>query len=194
MITKLSRKMSGYFIRKQMVKEEEREVYDYCFEIFISTIVNTLAVVIIAISTAKYIESLLFLLAFVTVRAFSGGAHAKTHFMCFMSLMIIYSGLQLCLWFLPFEVMKYASISFIVIADLLILILSPVEHPNKLLDDSEKKINRIKAYLALLVFNITSIPMMFFQTTIVYAYSINYTLFVIAIMQVIGLIVLKKSK
>ena len=49
LLSKLSKKMSSYFIKRGDISEKEREVYDYYFEIMLSTVLNALFTISISI-------------------------------------------------------------------------------------------------------------------------------------------------
>lgn len=49
MLTKIAQSMSSFFIRSNTISAEDRVVYDYCFEILLSTILNLALIAVIAI-------------------------------------------------------------------------------------------------------------------------------------------------
>lgn len=49
MLARFSKMLSSFFISKKLIEEDEREVYDYCFEIMLSTILNFLVVLVISL-------------------------------------------------------------------------------------------------------------------------------------------------
>ncbi len=55
MIAKLSRIIADFFIRQEIVPEEQREVYEYGFELSISSIIGILIVLAIGlVSSIKF--------------------------------------------------------------------------------------------------------------------------------------------
>lgn len=83
MITLMSKRLSSFFATNSIIKQEDAEVYEYSLEILFSTILNFVAVIIIAILTRKSLLTLLYLLGFIPLRLIAGGYHADTHFRCF---------------------------------------------------------------------------------------------------------------
>lgn len=43
----LSKKITCFFIKKNAIDETEREIYNYCFEILLSTLINLIAIIIV---------------------------------------------------------------------------------------------------------------------------------------------------
>ena len=81
--------------------EFERDVYEYCFEVLLSTFLNLLAIIILAVATGLYLETLCFTISFMTLRGTAGGYHAKTHWGCFLILMLVYAIFAITLFFIP---------------------------------------------------------------------------------------------
>ena len=83
MIHKIAGKITDYYIKKQTLAEDDREMYVYCFELLVATVFNVTVMAIIGIATKLYLETLLFLVGFMTMRGITGGYHADTHLQCF---------------------------------------------------------------------------------------------------------------
>lgn len=135
MLSILAKKMSSFFIRHGMVKEENREIYDYSFEILISSIVNLGMILILSIVFHSFLNTCFFLLSFSLMRANTGGYHANTHWACILTLGMVYVlylfGLKLILPHLLIYIIP--TMCFVEI--ILILWLAPIE-------DSHKKLNK----------------------------------------------------
>lgn len=78
MIAKLAQKMTAYFIKKNVINEEEKETYDYCFEVLIATVINLVILVMLGILTRRCIETAIFCVLFMLLRGAAGGYHANT--------------------------------------------------------------------------------------------------------------------
>lgn len=88
MLTKLAQRISLFFISKGTIREDERQIYDYCFEIMLSTILNFCSVIVIAIITKTVFFTLCFIVGFMIIRATAGGYHAETHMACLLILIV----------------------------------------------------------------------------------------------------------
>lgn len=82
MITKLSHIIADFFIRQKVVPEEQREVYEYGFELSISSVIGIIIVLVIGLISSKFWESIVFYIVFCFTRLFTGGFHAPNHLLC----------------------------------------------------------------------------------------------------------------
>lgn len=125
--------MSLFLCRKNIIHSDELDVYQYGFEIVISTILGFLLTVIIGIVLHMFVLSLLYYAIFVFIRQMTGGYHAKTYFRCNLVFTIV-SFLTLGITKLSLLSEQYSILNhalFLVAAVLTILIYAPVENPNK---------------------------------------------------------------
>ena len=130
MLHKLSQKITDHYVKKNKIDDSERDVYEYCFEVLLSTFLNLLAIIILAVATGLYLETLCFTISFMTLRGTAGGYHAKTHWGCFLILMIVYAIFAITLFFIPKDILRFLSIGFATVGGIAILILSPVDNVN----------------------------------------------------------------
>ncbi len=82
MIAKLSRIIADFFVRQKVVPEEQREVYEYGFELSISSVIGILIVLAIGLVSRRFWESVVFYIVFCFTRLFTGGYHAPNHILC----------------------------------------------------------------------------------------------------------------
>ena len=179
---------SNYFIKKEMINADDKEMYNYCFEILLSTILNGISILIIGMSTALYAETFMFAFTFILFRGICGGAHAKTHCMCFLSLMIVFSGFVLLQLLVEYYVLYYLSISISIASLIIIIVLCPIDNINKPIDRSEIIKLRKKMYIAVLFIICAILPLHCFQSLANYAFAISYPLFCVAFSMITGMI------
>ena len=82
MITKLSHIIADFFIYKKFIPEEQREVYEYGFELSISSLIGIIIVLAIGLISRKFWESVVFYTVFCFTRLFTGGFHAQSRLIC----------------------------------------------------------------------------------------------------------------
>ena len=63
MLHKLSQKITDHYVKQNKIDDSERDVYEYCFEVLLSTFLNLLAIIILAVATGLYLETLCFTIA-----------------------------------------------------------------------------------------------------------------------------------
>ena len=77
-------KIVNYQISKAVLKEEDRAIYQYGYQMLIEYCINILASVLIAFCFKAYGIVLVFSVAYMLVRGYAGGYHAKTSSGCFL--------------------------------------------------------------------------------------------------------------
>lgn len=193
MISKISKKLANYYINKKTIDESEREIYEYCFDILVSTFLNIVAVIILGIITLKAIEVITFLMCFMFLRRYCAGAHAKTHWGCFFSLMIIISILIFLQHFFSM-IIFYIGIVTAVLAIIVILILAPVDCKNNTIEEERRKLLKKKANLFLLLMIVLIVALSFFNITRIYSFPLLYAIIIQSILLIIGRVQKRKLK
>ena len=81
-ITFLGKSISHFLCEKKVIAEQEVEVYQYGFEILISTTLGLLITMAIGIVLNMFFVSILYYVIFVMVRQWTGGYHADSYLKC----------------------------------------------------------------------------------------------------------------
>ena len=160
----LARKITLFFIEKGKIKEEDLDVYVYCFEMLLSTAFNLLILIIGAIITKRYYETLIFSIAFIVIRRCIGGYHSKTHFGCLSLLMIMFISMNFLL-LVNYQILNIVSMILSLICLVFISIFAPVSHPNNPIDPNKKgKMNIIAIIVSSIYSLICSLTMILIPT------------------------------
>ena len=85
---RLANTITDYYIRKKIIAEEKREIYSYGFKLIISDVINYIIIISLGIVFNRLIESIVFLITLCGIRQFSGGFHAKTFWLCRLSMIL----------------------------------------------------------------------------------------------------------
>ena len=131
MIHKFAARLANIFIRNNIAKPEDKDIYTYACEIMLSTFTNVLVCLTISLLMCKIIEGIVFIICFTGLRHYTGGHHTEHHWSCiatfscilFISLKTVDIGIKL--------VNGYFAIILAVLACLIIFILAPIESKNK---------------------------------------------------------------
>ena len=150
MIESQAKKMSSFFISNGVIDERDREKFDYCYEVMLSTLLNVLAVVLIGAVTGFLLQTVYFLAAFVLLKNTVGGYHACSHLGCFLCTLCTYLAFRLLGAFLPADVLPMLSVLLASFAAVTVFLLAPVGTENKPL--GRKQAVRLKRDSRLLVF------------------------------------------
>lgn len=101
MLEKLVARLIEYQIRQGTLEQKDKGLYQYGYQILFEYIFNALAAVLIAAVFHAYGTVLVFTIAFMLVRSYSGGYHAGTGIGCFvmsalMQIAVIFAVRGLC--------------------------------------------------------------------------------------------------
>ena len=188
----LAKKITLFFISKGKIEKKDFKKFVYCFEIFISDLLNSLIVILSSIIFNIYLESIIFTFCFFIIRKNIGGYHAKTHFGCSLVLIIMYLLFYLVLKFQIYQIINLSLIIISFISFILIMLLAPVSHPNNELEIKSKKKTNI---LALLISGCILLSSLFIYTSnqsSKYTFILLYPLFFCTINMILGYIKYKK--
>lgn len=139
MYKKLSQKITNHFINKQIISKDDREIYEYSYEVLLAESVYIFIMIVIGLLFHAFIASLFFFIGFYLCRKVSGGYHASTYTKChilFAMNHILFIGLSK---FIPQNLYWIITLVFVGISIVLIYFLAPIDHPNKPFDEHEHK-------------------------------------------------------
>lgn len=118
------------------------EIYVYGIKLIISSVVGMCVIFTIGLFTGYFVQAMIYIVALSLIKSFAGGYHANTYLMCnvisgisFLFALIMYFPL---LRMSKSEVLITTVLVFCVTL-LTIILFSPVEHPNKKIEQSDKK-------------------------------------------------------
>ena len=179
-ITFLGKSISHFLCEKKVIAEQEVEVYQYGFEILISTTLGLLITVAIGIVLNMFFLSVLYYVIFVMVRQWTGGYHADSYLKC----NITFAGIT----FFTLGMTKLSDMSemysltihglMLVFALLSVWKYTPVENPNKPLTKEQV------ALIAIIILEALSCGLYVFFPKV--SALIAYTLFSIAVLILIS--------
>lgn len=134
----MAEKVTELMVQNEIVTGEDREIYVYGLNQGIILLVNILTSLLLGFVFNKSIEVLVFLAAYIPLRSYAGGYHAKTPFRCYLiSISMILAVIFLTsinFW------NELIIIAVTLISALVIAFLAPVEDVNKTLDETERKV------------------------------------------------------
>lgn len=144
----VSKRIVKYLIQEKKINNKDIDLYEYCFELLISTTVSLSAILILSLILGEFLSSVIFLGSFILVRLCCGGYHAKSHLTCFFTTMTNYFFFLIALMTLNKNNYNIINISNIFSLVLLILF-SPTENEyNPLSPNERRKHKRNSAFVA----------------------------------------------
>ena len=97
MIEKKAEYISEKLVEKNLVKNKDKDVYQYGIEVLISTAINIMLLLVIGIITKTVLLSICHFLILATIRTLTGGYHASTYLRCEILGCVTYITIVLCL-------------------------------------------------------------------------------------------------
>lgn len=137
MYEKIAKLITNYFIRKSIIKKEDKEVYEYSFEVLISQAIYILIMLFISILFKAFFETLIFFIGFYTCRSLIGGYHASNYIKCHLLFAFNQIAFLLLLRLMPNRFFGIATFSTLLLSVIIILIIGPIDNPNKPFEEKE---------------------------------------------------------
>lgn len=162
-ITILASNISLFLYKNNIVDRHDLEIYQYGFEMIISTILGFIITLIIGIILNMSLLSIAYYIIFVFLRQLTGGYHANTYLKC-NTLFAIITFTTLGTTKLLCKVGKYNMILLLIIvlfSLFVVLRYAPVENPNKSLGQKQIKQNRKVSLFSFAFFNLLSFILYF---------------------------------
>ena len=125
---RIARYFTEYFIAKDIISEEEREIYEYGFDITIFTFLSTLGFLLLGALLHHFWYAAIILVIFSLLQTNGGGYHANTHLKCFLTMVIILL-IALGISYLP--LFPYVAETASIVSIILLLVFPLTLHFNK---------------------------------------------------------------
>ena len=143
MYKKISQIITRKFVTLGIISEDDYEIYKYGFELLIALLSTTSAIILVSIFIKKFVETILYLVGFFSVRVICGGYHAKHHYSCFITTIssyLLFLLLNICFFSKPYLIFTTGVMT--IISSISIIAFAPVEYRK----------NRNRSFSLLLVF------------------------------------------
>lgn len=185
----LSNKITDFLYKKEVISQEQKEVYIYGFTVLFLNILDILIILALGILIERYLDTIVFLMVFGITRQYTGGYHAKTVSKCLVVYMLIY----LAIMFLSSSNVILVNgaifqILLCIVYIIAVIIYAPIQNDNKVISNVErKKYKTISIVSAICISTISVIVYGIFPTM---AITISLTLFAVTILMI--LVVIRK--
>lgn len=152
----MAEKIILHLTSRMDISEEEREIITYGFDSILSKGIGFLLPIPIVLYLGLWREYILFFILFGLLRPQAGGYHAETRVHCtvisFLLIIVSVGGIRL--WELSPDNGKAGLFGLILLMEMIIGLLAPVDTKNKRLTKEEKKYHRKKVIRLLLLLNL----------------------------------------
>lgn len=190
---KLANAITSYYVAKNVITKDKQEIYSYGFKLIIADVINYIIIITLGIILNRLPESILYLVSLCGLRRFTGGFHAKTFWLCRLSMVITY----MCVMLLSdaaanMEYKMAVVLSINIISIIFIAVFAPIEHPNKPLSDEQKHNNKIKSVITSAFMSAAACILI--AAGVNFGVTISITLLAVVILMIIGSVTTKGGK
>lgn len=149
MLQKMAEKIVYIFFEKD---DSNIDNYIYGIELFLSSFICSVLLLLIGIITNTFFESVIFIVCFSALRIFTGGYHARSFLLCSVITLLNYL-FVLCIykWLLFYLSKTYVNLSVFIVSLLLFILLAPVDNPSNPFDQEQAFIFKKRSIIILLV-------------------------------------------
>lgn len=183
MLNNMVEKMTSYFVINGIIEDEEREIYSYGLHQALLIIINIGTALLIGFLFRRFCEVLIFMLAYIPLRTYGGGYHAKTEMKCYFSSIALIIVSLLLIKVIP--VTKLLTITLCTFSGVIVYTLAPVEDTNKILNDIQINLYRRKTrfILGIEILIVLVLYLLGFKT---FSFIISLSIFLISLMMIAG--------
>lgn len=152
MIEKLVTSIIEMQLRIGTIQKDDMKIYQYGYTLLIEVLINIVLSFIVSILLGILKECIFFMCAFVPLRSFCGGYHAKKAWKCIaLSNISIMSAILFADFIARFNISLIWFLAGEVILGIIIMHLSPVESCNNRLTDVQRRLYKKYARVILLI-------------------------------------------
>lgn len=175
--------VTRYLLVKDIIDEEEQDLYRFGFETLIRRSIYFLLAFYIAYKMNMLFEAIFFFVIFRPLRTYAGGLHLEKYSSCLIFSSLSYFSILLTVKYIDFN-MKISCV-FSLFLILAIYILYPVENINRKVDVEENVFFKKKLNLYLII-DIFTIMILFFLRQDKFLFLIFLTLVLVVITMILG--------
>lgn len=187
-MNRTARMIVNFMIKQNAISSEPEYVdfYTYGVEITISSFLNIILVMMIGLLIHAFLESLIFLLVFISVRTFTGGYHADSYFRCNLLMCTSF----IIIFILANTLCKAINLFYILLVFSLVLSIiiafCPIENSNKPIPVENRLGLKVKGIIISTLFMVISVIEL--KNDLIISSTIMLTLLCIALLIIAAII------
>ncbi|MCL2839932.1 MAG: accessory gene regulator B family protein [Defluviitaleaceae bacterium] len=175
-------KITDRLERQGIFEPTDREIYLFGTQLGLNLLLHLMTMTLVGLMIGSFWHIVIFLLAYMPLRSFSGGYHAKTQLKCYIISTIMIAFVGLASRFITFNSILLGVL--LLMFGIVIMLISPIGNKNKSLDDLEIKVYGRKArFICIVELSVAIITlligMQFITTGIFWAFSMVLLLLVL---------------
>lgn len=131
-----------------IIAYEDKDLYTYGFKQGSLILLNIITTIIIGLIFNVLWQCIVFLLAYVPLRSYAGGYHARTQLRCYLFSIILMIIVSFIIKYVPWNELSIMVLTLV--SSGVILKLAPIADANKPFDIKEEQVYKVKSRLILL--------------------------------------------
>lgn len=186
MLDKLINASTNYLVRREVIDEADRDVYEYGFHALYNNIIDITSIALISVWLNQVPQTVLYHVTFIVMRNTAGGFHAKTHLRCFILSTMVW---LFSLWGISGTISPVICLVSAGLAVALYWAKAPLEHINSPLSaEKRKRMRKLSRFYAVVFFAaILAIALLMDESCIWMAAALTYGLASHALLMLIAL-------
>ena len=160
MIDYLSGSIADFYVKRNIIQDNEKEVYKWGLSLILNDVVTFALILIFSAIFQKLRFGTEFLLVFCTTRVFCGGYHAPKAYLCRISMLTVAFFVLVGSSVLESIVSIFGLLMLLATFFVMLIPIIPVKHPNKTLTPQLIKRGRIGGYTLYILFALCSVALL----------------------------------
>lgn len=190
MIERIATKFIEIQYNKGIIQKDDINIYRYGYILMLEVFMNICFTFVLGVLLGSIFETIFFLCMFAPLRSVCGGYHADKVWKCnILSICAVLFVISVSRLMLHYNISEYTQILVMIILDILIVMLAPVDNQNRRLNIKEKKVLKRFVGLVLIIEMVIDIVLIQKRKT-VYCYIVIMT----QIVQFISIIITLSTK
>ena len=148
---------TDWLVQGGSISEDEREVYEYGLDKLFSSLTHFLFTVCLGFLFGIPGLTMLFFVSYYIIRIYAGGYHAETPQRCFLTSVGIMIPTLTVMKFWQVWFVAWVFYALLALGSIVLVLIAPVAHKNKMLDEREKVVYRRRMLRNLSVAVITAL-------------------------------------
>ena len=151
MFSFLSQRVVEYALKRNAIKSEDKELYLFAYQLLIANIITVISLLIISLIFGYVVETLIFIVFLFPLRIYAGGFHQRTQELCYISTVVAYTIVLTFVKFATSLLSPLVCILAFLSSSGIIILLAPLEDPNKPLSTEECRKYKITTLITLTI-------------------------------------------
>lgn len=139
----LAERITYQFIKSKLIDAKDFEIYAFGLQQGGYMLLSFITAMGIGLSLDMFLQSMIFLLAYIPLRSYAGGYHEKNQLRCYLLSIFMTTAVLLAIKYIPWN--SFLCLGSAVAAGGIIFIMAPVEDKNKVLSGMEKYVYKRRA-------------------------------------------------